>query len=142
MRIGQVSPTQEATITRRWGWTTVCTVLLSITGPLGLVVMNVLQDRADEETALACRRDRANASWSKGFDQALPVSLFVLLVVAVVLALVILVVGRRVPIWGKPVTAVALFVALVSGLQVGLIADEYDDYPGGDISSLNGPCGA
>lgn len=134
--------TPEASRMRRWGWTAVCTAVLSLTGPLGIMLMNALQNREDEATALACRRDRAHASWNKGFDQALPVTLLVGLIVAVVLALVVLLVGRRVPIWAKPVCALALFVALISGLQVGLVADEYNDYPGGDISSLNGPCGA
>jgi hypothetical protein len=130
-------------ISKGWTLTFLAAVLLCAVGPVGFVVMLLLQDAADRKTLAACKIDPMTAHYSKGFAFALPVGVLAVVLLGIVLLFALFVFGRgQKRGWTKAVGACMVFVSVLSALFVGMIASEYHDYPGSDMTSAMGdPCG-
>ncbi|MFI0373265.1 hypothetical protein ACH35V_35855 [Actinomadura sp. 1N219] len=102
--------------------------------------MDILGDRAIRATQRACEVNPSSAQWTKGFPFIVPVSALLALLLALVLALAVLVGAPKSPAWTKVVSGCALCLAILLLFPTALIVDEYDNYPGADVSTLNGPC--
>jgi hypothetical protein len=126
-----------------WTLTFLAAVLLCAVGPVGFMAMLLLQDAADRKTLAACKIDPTTAHYSKGFAFALPVGVLTVVLLGIVLLLALFVFGRgQKRGWTKAVGACTAFVSVLSALFVGMIASEYHDYPGSNITSAMGdPCG-
>ncbi|WP_169806869.1 hypothetical protein [Actinomadura macra] len=125
-----------------WAWRgfSIGAAAFSALAALILWVMNILADRATRATWRACEVNPASAQWTKGYPFIVPVCSLIALLFAVVLALTALIVVRRSPIWTKVVSASALCAAILLLFPITWRIEEYDDYPGADISTLNAPC--
>ena len=84
--------------------------------------------------------DPSSAQWTKGFPFVVPVFVLFTLSLALVLAITVLVGAPKSSAWTRLVSVCALCLALFLLFPVALKVDEYDDYPGADVSTLNGPC--
>jgi hypothetical protein len=128
---------------KSWTLTFLAAILLCSVGPVGFVVMLLLQDAADRETLAACKVDLMTAHYSKGFAFALPVGVLAVALLGLVLLFALFVFGRgQKRGWTKAVGACMALVSVLSALPVGMITSEYHDYPGSDITSAMGhPCG-
>jgi ABC-type multidrug transport system permease subunit len=126
-----------------WTLTFLAAILLCAVGPVGFAVMLRLQDAADRKTQAACKVAPLTAHYRKGFSFALPVGVLAVVLLGLVLAFVVFVFGGQTPGWMKAVGACVVLVAVLSALFVGMIASEYHDYPGSDITTAMGePCGS
>jgi hypothetical protein len=126
---------------KSWVPTFVVAFLLSMAGPLGFVLMMLLDNAAARELDIACQINPASAHYSKGYAFSLPAGLLISVVVGIIVMLITMF-SRATPMWMKTIGVCTVFVAVVSGLLTWIIVSEYHLYPGTDPTSIMGhPCG-
>ncbi|GAA2432678.1 hypothetical protein GCM10010191_53390 [Actinomadura vinacea] len=132
--------TRARAFAKSWKKPYLVTLLLSLMGPAGVVVYAVLTDAAWRKMMAACKEDPVTP-YIKGHPFALPVGAMVLSVLGMALLIVVLTVGGRKPIWAMVVAAIAIAIASLSVMFLGLISDHYHEYPGNGPSNASGsPC--
>ncbi|SNS20015.1 hypothetical protein [Actinomadura mexicana] len=125
-----------------WRWLgTLAPVLIGLC-VLGFWGMSALQASADRARELDCLHDRAAAHWSHGYGAWLPIGVLTAAVLALVLAVAVLAVGARSPLWARLLCYPTALIAVVALLLAAITTHDHFTFPGGDISTVNSaPCG-
>ncbi|MEV0664648.1 hypothetical protein ACIBI3_25900 [Actinomadura luteofluorescens] len=109
---------------------------------LGFWGMSALQARADRAREFDCVHDRAAAHWSHGYGAWLPVGVLTAAVLALVLAVAVLAVGARSPLWARLLCYPTALIAAFALVLAAIVTHDHFAFPGGDISTVNSaPCG-
>ncbi|NDU74209.1 hypothetical protein GWI34_16435 [Actinomadura sp. DSM 109109] len=109
---------------------------------LGFWGMSALQGRADRAREFDCVHDRAAAHWSHGYGAWLPVGVLAAAALALVIAVAVLAVGARSPLWARLLCYPTALIATLALVAAAIVTHDYFAFPGGDISTVNSsPCG-